>query len=44
VSTKEKALSMEIPETCGLLGYYRTLTPFIMLSNFLYIMMLFVDR
>jgi hypothetical protein len=33
-STKEKALSMELPETCGLLGCYRTLTPSIMLSNF----------
>jgi hypothetical protein len=30
-STKENALSMELPETCGLLGCYKTLTPSIML-------------
>jgi hypothetical protein len=33
-STKEKTLSMELPETLGLLGYYKTLTPYFMLSNF----------
>jgi hypothetical protein len=25
---------MELPETCGMLGYYKTLTPSVMLSNF----------
>jgi hypothetical protein len=25
---------MELPDTCGMLGYYITLTPSIMLSNF----------
>jgi hypothetical protein len=25
---------MEFSETCGILGYYITLTPFVMLSNF----------
>jgi hypothetical protein len=33
-STKEKALSMELPKTCGWLGCYKTLTPYVMLSNF----------
>jgi hypothetical protein len=33
-STKENALSMELLETCGLLGCYRTLTPSGILSNF----------
>jgi hypothetical protein len=33
-STKEKALSMELPETYVILGCYITLTPSIMLSNF----------
>ena len=28
VSTKENALSMELPETHGLLGCYKTLNPF----------------
>jgi hypothetical protein len=32
-STKKKELSMELPETCGLLGYYKTLTSSIILSN-----------
>ena len=32
--TKKKALSMELPESSGLLGYYRTLTLSVMLSNF----------
>jgi hypothetical protein len=34
VSTKEKELSMDLLETCGLLGYYRTSTPTIILSKF----------
>jgi hypothetical protein len=33
-STKQKALTIELLETYGLIGYYRTLTPCIMLSNF----------
>jgi hypothetical protein len=33
-STKEKALYMELSKTCNLIGYYRTLTPSVMLSNF----------
>jgi hypothetical protein len=32
-TTKDKALSMELLETCGPLGCYRTLTPYVMLSN-----------
>jgi hypothetical protein len=31
---KEKALFMELPETCGLLGCYRILTAYVMLCNF----------
>jgi hypothetical protein len=33
-STKEKELSLELLETYGLLVYYRTLKPYVMLSNF----------
>jgi hypothetical protein len=33
-SAKEKALTMELLGTCGMLGYYRTLTPSLMFSNF----------
>jgi hypothetical protein len=33
-SVKEKSLSMESHETSGLLGLYRTLTPYFILSNF----------
>jgi hypothetical protein len=33
-STNEKELFMESPETCGLLGCYRKLMPYVMLSNF----------
>jgi hypothetical protein len=32
-STKEKELSMELPETYGLSHYYRKITPYCMLSN-----------
>jgi hypothetical protein len=33
-NTREKALSMELLETCDLLGCYKTLTPYFILSNF----------
>jgi hypothetical protein len=33
-NTKEKALSMELPETCGMFDCYKTLTSYVMLSNF----------
>jgi hypothetical protein len=33
-STKEKTLSMELRETCFLLGCYKILTPYVMLPNF----------
>jgi hypothetical protein len=32
--TKENDLSMESPETYGLLGYYRKITPSVVLSDF----------
>jgi hypothetical protein len=33
-SIKEKVISIELIEICGMLGFYRTLNPSIMLSNF----------
>ena len=44
-SIKDKALSMELLETYGLLGFYRTSTPSIMFSNFpLSVVMLFYGK
>jgi hypothetical protein len=33
-NTKEKKLSIELIETCGILGFYRKLTPSTILYNF----------
>lgn len=33
-STKEKVSSMDLPKTCGLSSYYKTLKSYFLLSNF----------
>jgi hypothetical protein len=33
-NTKEKTLSMKLPNTYGMLGYYKTLTPYVVIYNF----------